>query len=88
MVALKEASVSARVGALAKPVGQPCAGRPHARLEEVAPVGQPHEDTQAPSTERDGNSYGLAKARSDRALLYILPEIRSSAGSTPSAHTH
>ena len=69
-MAVEEASVSARVGALAKSVGQPCAGKPHARLEEGAPVGQPSDDTQAPSTERDGNCYGLAKASSDRALLY------------------
>jgi hypothetical protein len=34
------------------------------------PVGQPGEDTQAPSTERDGNSYGLATVKFDRALLY------------------
>jgi hypothetical protein len=56
------ARVNARVGALAKSVGQPCAGNPHARLEG-APVGQPCEDIQAPPTERSGNSYGLAKAK-------------------------
>jgi hypothetical protein len=56
--------------ALAKSVGQPCARKSHARLEEGAPVGQPGEDTQAPPTERGGNSYGLATATSDRALLY------------------
>ena len=70
MVAPKEASVNARVGALAKSAGQPCAGKPHARLEEGAPVGQPCEDIQAPPTERGGNSYGLATANLDRALLY------------------
>jgi hypothetical protein len=58
------------VGALAKSVGQPCARKSHARLEEGAPVGHPGEDTQAPPTERGGNSYGLATATSDRALLY------------------
>jgi hypothetical protein len=71
MVAPKAANVNARVGALAKSVGQPCAGKPHARLEEGAPVGQPGEDIQAPSTERDGNGYGLATVTSDRALLYV-----------------
>jgi hypothetical protein len=77
MVAPEEASVSARVGALAKSVGQPCAGKPHARLEEGAPVGRPCEDTQAPSTERDGNSYGLATVKLDRALLYSQAPLGS-----------
>jgi len=54
-----------------KSAGQPYAGNPHVRLEEGAPVGTPCEDTQAPPTERGGNSYGLAKAQPDRALLYI-----------------
>jgi hypothetical protein len=63
MVASAGASVGAHVGALMKSVGQPCAGKLHARLEEGAPIGPPREDTQAPSTERDGNCYGLAKAQ-------------------------
>jgi hypothetical protein len=42
MVVSKGASVSAHVGALVKSVGQPCAGKPHARLEEGAPIGLSH----------------------------------------------
>ena len=33
-------------------------------------LGQPGENTQAPPTERGGNSYGPATATFDRALLY------------------
>lgn len=77
MVATKTASVNARVGALAKSAGQPYAGKPHVRLEEGAPVEQPCEDTQAPPTERDGNSYGLATAKSDRALLHHMTGQKS-----------
>jgi len=53
------------------PTGPLYAGNPHVRWEEGVPVRTPCEDTQAPSTERGGNSYCLATAQPDRVLLYI-----------------
>ena len=70
MVAQETVDGRTREGSLVKSAGQPYAGNPHVRLEEGAPVGTPCEDTQAPPTERGGNSYGLAKAQPNRALLY------------------
>jgi len=70
MVAQETVDGRTREGSLVKSAGQPYAGNPHVRLEEGAPVGTPCEDTQAPPTKRGGNSYGLAKAQPDRALLY------------------
>ena len=58
MVASQAADTRPRVGSLVKSVGQPCAGNPHARLEEGAPVGPPWRDTQALPTERGSSSYG------------------------------
>jgi len=73
MVAQETVDGRTREGSLVKSAGQPYAGNPHVRLEEGAPVGTPCEDTQAPPTERGGNSYGLAKAQPNRALLYNRP---------------
>ena len=72
MVAQETVDGRTREGSLVKSAGQPYAGNPHVRLEEGAPVGTPCEDTQAPPTKRGGNSYGLAKAQPNRALLYNL----------------
>ena len=66
--------MSTRVGSLVKLAGQPYAGDPHVRLEEGAPVGSPREDTQAPSTERGGNSYGLATASRPGPTLQSDPD--------------
>lgn len=77
MVAQETVDGRTREGSLVKSAGQPYAGNPHVRLEEGAPVGTPCEDTQAPPTERGGNSYGLAKAQPNRALLYNQAAAKS-----------